>query len=135
MRYYIIVLIFAACSRIHVSKLATPLITVIKLHSIEEDNELYYKGLDELIDFESVYGTFKNDTLSAKQCWEQIVTFQYKLARDKKFTNNNRYYNYDIEQQIDGTQSFVTFTKNGKGEKFTLQYRGKKWVISKRENF
>jgi hypothetical protein len=133
MRLCVIILVLGMSSCSFESKSNLPLITVIKLHSLEEEKELNYEGFEKLIDFESVYGNCENDTLSAKECWCEIVKFQYSLARDKKITNNNRYYDYKIESFTRDDLGYVTFLKEGKGERFILEYRKGNWVIVKRE--
>jgi len=114
-------------------KTESPLAVVIKLISAESFAN--FDKAKEYIDLESVYSNHP-DTLSAEQAWKNQVTFFYNLAKDNKFTNNFKYYNYNIIERQEGQTAVVIFESMDRGDRireisYTLIRSNKAWIIVK----
>jgi len=84
----------------------TPIVTVIKLQSSEAS--LNFDEAKQYIDVEKVFG--KNpESKNPQEEWKEMVTFFYNLGSDKKFTNQFKYFNYNITETIDVSNAKVKF--------------------------
>lgn len=84
----------------------TPIVTVIKLQSSEA--LLNFDEAKQYIDIEKVFG--KNpESKNPQEEWKEMVTFFYNLGSDKKFTNQFKYFNYNITETIDVSNAKVKF--------------------------
>lgn len=113
-------------------QIESPLVTVIKLISAESLAD--FDEAKKFIDLEKVYSNHP-DTLSAEQAWKNQVLFFYNISKDKKFTNNFKYYDYNIKETKDGDRAKVIF-ESILPEKvinrivYDLNLYNKSWVIT-----
>jgi hypothetical protein len=116
-------------------QIESPLTTVIKLISAESFAD--FEEAKKYIDIEKVYSGH-TDTLSADQAWKNQVLFFYNIGKDRKFTNNFKYYNYIIKEEQKGENAEVVFESMLHDASITeilykLTLHGKTWVVVKIE--
>ncbi|UOB17664.1 hypothetical protein [Abyssalbus ytuae] len=85
----------------------TPIVTVIKLQSSEA--LLNFDEAKKYIDVEKVFGENPESKKSPQEEWKEMVTFFYNLGDNKKFTNQFKYFNYNITETIDVSNAKVKF--------------------------
>ena len=105
----------------------TPFMTVVKLKSAEQF--LAYDEAMQYIDVKKVYAK-SEDPISD---WKKMLIFYYNIGKDPKFTNSFKYYKYEIIENIQNNQAFVTFIDENKSSiketKYTLENRNNTWVV------
>jgi hypothetical protein len=107
-----------------------PLVTVVKLISAEQS--LAFDEAQQYMDVAQVYSKLGSKT--PVEDWKQLMNFQYNLGKDKKFSNNFEYYDYDIEEAVAGNNATVCFRpKNINSSLIKITYglekRQNKWMI------
>lgn len=110
--------------------LETPFVTVVKLVSAEEC--LAFDEAMQYIDVIQVYSKLGSENPEAD--WRDLVKFQYNLGKDKKYSNDFEYYDYDIEETVTEINAVVCFkakdTNNSiKKITYRLEKRQNKWVV------
>lgn len=116
----------SSCKRHYCEAHCSPLCVVIKLQSIEEDGDINNPQVDSLVDFTTAYMC---DSLNGRQCWEGVTMFAYRLARDKKFTNNHRYHLDSIEERYCGDSASVIMSRANHTEEYGLIRHGSSWRV------
>ena len=89
----------------------TPLVTVIKLQSAEA--LLNFEEAKKYIDLEKVFEENPESNDVEKE-WKEMLTFFHNIGKDKKFTNQLKYFNYDIREEIKGNKAEVSFAAYNK---------------------
>lgn len=135
MRRYIILIFLSALSacgkKVNVVS-DSPLVVVIKLQSAESLED--FSTASKYIDTKVAYSAFANDTLSAEDAWRDIVRFNHALAQDKRFTNDFKYYQFDISEEIRMPKAQVSFRSNDVKAKlmkltYDLEFRDSVWIV------
>ncbi|RNL88555.1 hypothetical protein ED312_08590 [Sinomicrobium pectinilyticum] len=85
----------------------TPLVTVIKLQSSEA--LLNFDEAKQYMDIEKVFGENPESKKSPQEEWKEMVTFFYNLGGNKKFTNQFKYFDYNIAEIIKVSNAQVKF--------------------------
>ena len=100
---------------------------MVKLISAEQD--LFYDEAKQYIDVAQVYTKLGSE--NPEEDWKQWIKFQYNIGKDKKFSNNFRYFEYNIEENVMGNNASVCFknTKINKTITYRLEKRQKKWIV------
>jgi hypothetical protein len=93
-----------SCSEL--DKINSPLTTVIKLQSAE--TLANFEEAKKYIDVKKTYG-IDSPSISPEKVWRSKVLFFHNLGKDKKFTNVFKYYDYDINESINGNYASVSF--------------------------
>jgi hypothetical protein len=101
----LVLMILVSCNS-KMTQIESPLAIVIKLISAE--SLANFDEAKKYIDVEKVYSN-GIDTLSAEQAWKNQVLFFCNIGKDKKFTNNFKYYNYIIKEEQKGENAEVVF--------------------------
>jgi hypothetical protein len=125
-----LMLSMSSCSINKTVKLETPFVTVVKL--IDAEQALHLEEAMQYIDVEEVYSKLGSE--NPKEDWKKLKRFHYNLGKDKKFTNNFGYGDYDIEETIRGDNASVCFkskdsTASIKMITYGLEKRQQKWVV------
>lgn len=120
----------SACSVNKTTKLETPFVTVVKL--IDAEQALHLEEAMQYIDVEQVYSKLGSE--NPKEDWEKLIRFHYNLGKDKKFTNNFGYGDYNIEETVRGNNASVCFKSKDDNASikmitYGLEQRQKKWVV------
>ncbi len=103
----LLVVLSLSCNGQDVNMKDTPIITVIKLQSSEV--LLNFDEAKRYIDVEKVYG--KNpESKDPQEEWKEMVTFFYNIGTNKKFTNQFKYFDYNIIEMTNGSTAKVNFT-------------------------
>ncbi len=123
-------LLMNSCSISKTVKLETPFVSVVKL--IDAEQALNFEEAKQYIDVVEVFT--KLGSKSPQEDWEKWIRFQYYLGKDKKFSNNFGYSNYNIEETIHTNTASVCFkaksdTANIKIITYGLEKRQKKWIV------
>lgn len=123
-------LIMFSCAENKSAILETPFVTVVKLISAEQG--LAFDEAIQYIDVIQVYSKLGSENPEAD--WKELLKFQYNLSKDKKFTNDFKYYDYDIEETVTDNNAVVCFKAkdvNSSIKKITygLEQRQNKWVV------
>lgn len=118
-----------SCVKNKTTVLETPFVTVVKLKAAEQS--LHYEDALQYIDVVQVYSKLGSE--NPVEDWKQSLKFLYNIGKDKKFTNNFGYYNYDIEETVDGNNAIVCFKIKdiNSTERITygLEKRQNKWIV------
>jgi hypothetical protein len=125
-----LMLLISACSINKTITLETPFAIVVKLMSAE--NTLKYEEAKQYIDVVQVYTKLGSE--NPEEGWKEWLKFQYNLGKDKKFTNEFAYYNYDIKETIRGNNASVCFKNKDKDADikkiiYELEKRQNKWIV------
>tara|TARA_B110000977_G_scaffold199479_1_gene286994 strand:- start:1546 stop:1971 length:426 start_codon:yes stop_codon:yes gene_type:complete len=127
----LLVILSVSCKGQDVSMKETPIITVIKLQSSEA--LLDFDEAKKYIDIEKVFG--KNpESKNPQEEWKEMVTFFYNLGNDKKFTNQFKYFNFDITETIDSSKSKVKFKSINQESRikeiiYSLDKLDDRWIV------
>ncbi len=134
MRYIIIIIasiLSLGCKGQDKMVMETPLISVIKLQAAEAS--LNFEEAENYIDIDSV---FKNhpESKDLKKEWKEMVITFYNLGNTKKFTNQFKYYNYKITENVDDSKARVSFTAIDKDSRikeinYSLYRINEKWKV------
>jgi hypothetical protein len=132
LKYTFILLILVTACHSKTNQEESPLAVVIKLQAAESFFDL--KEAQKFIDVERVFGNMASDTLTAKDAWESVVMFGKSLARDKKFTNFFRYYEYKITEEVSKHNASVYFESINRERPtrkiiFSLESRNNHWIV------
>jgi hypothetical protein len=112
----------------------SPLATVIKVQAAEAlaDTEEARKYQD----IESIYGKIAREEKSTpEKAWQEYANFVSSVPNGRKFTNQFKYYNYNIsESSRDGTAE-VTFrdkdtTASVRTIVYRLELRNGNWIVT-----
>jgi outer membrane cobalamin receptor len=132
--FSLVSMIVVSCNS-KMTQIESPLAIVIKLISAES-----FANFDEAKKYIDVKKVYSNDidTLSAEQAWKSQVLFFYNIGKDKKFTNNFKYYNYLIKEEQKGENAEVVFESIHPEESiskilYTLNRHNKTWEVVKIE--
>ena len=124
-------LLSISCKKQNVSMKETPIITVIKLQSSEA--LLNFDEAKKYIDIEEVFG--KNpESKNPQEEWKEMVTFFYNLGNNKKFTNQFKYFNYNITETINSSKSKVKFKSINQESRikeiiYSLDKLDNRWIV------
>lgn len=88
-------------------KSQSPIVTVIKLQSAEA--LMNFEEAKKYIDLNRVFEE-NPESHDVEKEWKEMVTFFYNVGNDKKFTNQFKYFNYNITETIDDSKAKVKFT-------------------------
>lgn len=132
LKYCIIIsaLIMFSCTENKSTILETPFVTVVKLISAEQS--LAFEEAIQYIDVIQVYSKLGLENPEAD--WKEMIKLQYNLGKDKKLSNNFKYYDYNIEETITENNAVVCFkakNTNSSIKKITygLEKRQNRWII------
>ena len=125
-----LMLSMSSCSVNKTVKLETPFVAVVKL--IDAEQALDLENAKQYIDVVQVYTKFGSK--NPQEDWEKLIRFNYNLGKDKKFTNNFEYRNYDIEETVNGNNASICFKAKKdsvsiKTITYGLEKRQKKWIV------
>ncbi len=87
------------------------------------------------IDIEKVYKKYvDNKNLTSYQVWKNKLEFTNNLSKDKKFTNQFKFHNYEFSEVIKNKKASVTFSSkninsNIKLINYFLELQDDKWII------
>lgn len=82
--------------------------SLIKLNAT--DDMLDFEEARKYQDVEKIYGKYVDkDNPTADDAWKNEITFFHDLAKDKKFTNQFKYFDYDLSERINGSKAEVVF--------------------------
>lgn len=120
----------SSCSVNKTVKLETPFVSVVKL--IDAEQALDLENAKQYIDIVQVYTKFGSK--NPEEDWKKLIRFENNLGKDKKFTNNFGYTNYDIEETVNGNNASVRFKAKSdsasiKTITYGLEKRQKKWIV------
>ncbi|GHT25841.1 hypothetical protein FACS189430_12460 [Bacteroidia bacterium] len=120
----------SACSVNKSTKLETPFVTVVKLKAAEQS--LHYEEALQYIDVVQVYSTLGSE--NPVEDWKQSLKFLYNIGKDKKNTNEFGYYDFDIEESVNGKNASVRFKAKDSNASikmitYGLEKRQQKWVV------
>jgi hypothetical protein len=117
------------------SKINSPLVSIIKLQSSEALED--FEEARKYQDITNLYGEYaKEMSVSPEKYWMDHVKSNNMLARDKKFTSQIKYYNYNIEEVINGKLAEVIFSNKIKSDRvrsiiYELKLTDSKWILHK----
>lgn len=120
----------SSCSINKTVKLETPFVSVVKL--IDAEQALDLENAKQYIDIVQVYTKFGSE--NPEEDWKKLIRLENNLGKDKKFTNNFGYTNYDIEETVNGNNASVCFKAKSdsasiKTITYGLEKRQKKWIV------
>jgi len=95
----------------------SPLTAVIKMHSAEQ--LLEFEEAKKYVDVNKIYKDPTNDSMTAEDVWKSMLVSENNLSNSRKFTNQFKYFNYDITELITGANAEVIF--KSKSENASIQ--------------
>ena len=125
------VLLSISCEEQNISMKETPIITVVKLQSSEA--LLNFDEAKKYIDIEEVFG--KNpESKNPQEEWREMVTFFYNLGNNKKYTNQFKYFNFNITETINSSKSKVKFKSINQESRikeiiYSLDKLDDRWIV------
>ncbi|WP_103863400.1 hypothetical protein [Aquimarina sp. I32.4] len=134
MRYIIIIIISITslgCKGQNKTLKETPLMSVIKLQAAEA--VLNFEEAKKYIDLDKVFEKFPESHDVEKQ-WKEMITVLHNLGNNKKFTNQFKYFNYTITENVNNSKAKVSFVAIDKGSKikeisYSLYEIDNKWKV------
>ena len=129
-------MLLMSCGK-NASSVNSPLVSIIKLQSSEVLEE--FDEAKKYQDINKLYGKYAEElSVSPEKYWMDYVTSKNKLGRDKKFTNQVKYFDYNIEEFINGDESRVIFNSRDKSDRmqaiiYDLKLVNSNWVLQKIE--
>jgi lipoate synthase len=108
----------------------SPLVSVIKLISSESLGNI--DVAKKYIDIESVYSEHINDSINYVELYEKQVKFKSNIDKSGKFTNQFKYYKYNINEVINKSNATVTFIDNENQIReiiYSLEKRKENWIV------
>jgi len=133
---FILLVLLMSCNN-KVSKVNSPLVSIIKLQSSEALGD--FNEAKKYQDISKLYGEYaKALSVSPEKYWIDYITAINKLGRDKKFTNQVKYFNYNIEEVINENNSEVIFSNKNKSDRvreiiYDLKLVDSTWILQKIE--
>ncbi len=129
--FNLVLMVSVSCNRTMPLQIESPLATVIKLISSESFAD--FEEGKKYIDLTKVYSN-NIDSLSPEQAWKNQVLFFYNIGKDKRFTNNFKYYNYSIREEQRGENAEVIFESIHPEDSiskilYSLTLYGETWVV------
>jgi len=127
----LLVLLSISCEEQNISMKETPIITVVKLQSSEA--LLNFDEAKKYIDIEEVFG--KNpESKNPQEEWREMVTFFYNLGNNKKYTNQFKYFNFNITETINSSKSKVKFKSINQESRikeiiYSLDKLDDRWIV------
>jgi hypothetical protein len=128
-----IIMLLTNCKINKYESINSPLATVIKLNAAESlmnfDEARKYQDVDK------IYGKDTGgDKLSAEDVWKEKLEFFYNLGKDKKFTNQWKYFDYDIVEKItNNTAEVILKSKDQEANlqeiRYKLEMRQGSWIV------
>ena len=123
-------LLVSSCTVLKTVQEETPFVTVVKL--IDAEQALDLENAKQYIDVDQVYRKLGSE--NPQDDWEKQIRFFYDIGKDKKFTNDFGYRNYEIREIISGNTASVCFkAKKDNASIKTITYglekRQKKWIV------
>ena len=106
-----------SCTENKSTILETPFVTVVKLVSAEQS--LAFEEAIQYIDVIQVYS--KLGLENPESDWKRTIKLQYNLGKDKKISNDFKYYDYNIEET--NTNSSIKKITYG------LEKRQNRWIV------
>jgi len=115
----------------------SPLVSIIKLNSAEElgdfEEAVKYQNISKL------YGGYAREkSITPEAYWKAEILANNDIAKDKRFTNRIKYFNYDISENILDSNAEVIF-KNKNHEArireiiYKLELLNAVWVVQEIE--
>jgi len=132
----ILLLVILACGKATVDNsliMESPLSSVVKLISAESLGNI--DEAKKYINIERVYSKHINDTLNAESLWREQVKFKSTENNSSKFTNQFKYYNYEISETISSPMkakvSFIPFNKDSSTKEinYSLEKENDVWKV------
>jgi len=119
----ILIIIFLSNCNDSMTKNNPPLAAIIKLNAAE--SLLNFQEAEKYQDVNSIYKKYiEDDTTQSVDIWKQFVTSGNISKNDKKFTNQTKYYNYDILEMINDKSAEVIFrSKNTEANIQSIIYK------------
>lgn len=120
-----------------VLKVNSPLVSIIKLQSSEALGD--FNEAKKYQDIDKLYGEYAKEVSTTPiRYWMDYVASNNKLGRDNKFTNQIKYFNYDIEEAINGDSSEVIFNNKNRSDRiqaiiYSLKLIDSTWILQKIE--
>ena len=135
--FLILIVIQFSCNNKSIFKANSPLVSIVSLNSAEALED--FNEAKKYQDVDLLYGQYaKESSITAEKYWMNFVKENNKLASDRKFTNQFKYYNYNIKEMINGSKSQVTFRNKNKSDRiqtivYHLSLRNSIWKVIKVE--
>ena len=100
------IFVLLSCQNKKMQTLNSPLVSVIKLNTSEV--AMNFEEAKKYQDINKIYSKYlDSNNTNPEDVWKGKITFSYNLAKDKKFTNQWEYFDYDITETIDGNNAEV----------------------------
>ncbi len=124
--------LFTGCNGQNIDMKETPLISIIKLKSAEA--VLNFEEAKKYIDLSKVFKK-SPDSKNIEKEWKETITTLHNLGKDKKFTNQFKYFNYSITEEIKGKNAKVNFVPNDKNSNlkkiiYSLKVIDSSWKVT-----
>jgi len=129
-----VIMLLVGCQNKKMETFNSPLATVIKLNAAE--TLMDFEEAKKYQDINKIYSKYaENNKVTPEDIWKEKITFFYNLAKDKKFTNQWEYFDYDISERIGNTDAEVIFKSKDPGASllvitYKLELRQSNWTVT-----
>ena len=112
----------------------SPLVTIIKLNAAEA-----LLDLDEAKKYQDINRIYKNSTdekKSPEEYWKGYISSLNNLQKSKIFTNQWKYFDYDISEITEGSHAEVILKSKNPDDnlqaiEYELELRKSAWIVTK----
>ena len=130
MRICFILFLFVSCTRT-ICIDHKPFETIVKYHSLIENNITIDSIVSRYIDIDEVYRGKINDSLNSYEVWKMQIETLNKFS-NKKFSGSYNYYSYNISQYLSGDSVIISFARNSIVDNYYLIQKNGNWLIVRR---
>jgi len=125
--------LLGSCDSNKAEKFNSPLATVVKMNAAE--SLMDFEEAEKYQDVDKIYSKFtKGDTVKPHDVWKEVVTSGNSMAAGKKFTNQLKYFNYDIAEKVNSLGAEVNLKAKSPGAEiqaiiYKLELRNAGWTV------
>ena len=129
----IVTMQLVSCRNIKMESLNSPLVSVIKLHAAEA--LLDFTEAKKYEDINKIYKDLSDSNANPEDMWREYITSVYNACKSSKiFTNQFKYFEYDISEKTDGNSAEVILKSKNLTDYiqaiiYKLELREAVWVV------
>ena len=129
----IVTMQLVSCRKRKMETLNSPLVTVIKLHAAEA--LLDFTEAKRYEDINKIYKDPSDSNANPEDIWREYITSLYNTSKSSKiFTNQFKYFEYDILEKTDGDSAEVILKSKNPNDNlqaivYKLEKRQSEWFV------
>ena len=131
--FILVVTLLSSCHNRKMETMNSPLVTVIKMHSAEA--LLDFTEAKRYEDINKIYKNLLDSNANPEDSWREYFTSLYKTSKSSKiFTNQFKYFDYDIIEKVDGDSAEVILRSKNPNDYlqaiiYKLEKQQSEWIV------